>query len=475
MLKPNQKNIIKFIAWALVIAILLPSMIVIGIYTFYPFKTPGDIIPNPTEEPLVYSQQDRNAFKAYLNEFLKIGLFPLGDTALNQLAGFFLTAFSRARIPAEKVLAFGQYLKDNNSQVALYIEKLLGYLEEDQSQFKLKEEVDGLTFFNELTIIVSAIMQILDACNFSVEETGRVYFEFLYQVGNVEYHNALTELGKGGFVTLYNSIYAAFILSKLDLSSGYSDNDLEQMRSAFYQVGFDYIQLYSKLGDYAIETVLGTKFLLIPEDNSEISEEEINVYNQAMQSLDGLCSFSLLVFSEFSVSISNEFYSNSAKYAEQDSSQYLILAALQGARSAKVALLSAYSNDANEKIKDQQALIDAYANAYKQSRNFIASIRGQEEYNIDHSQDIKDYLKNIYDLAENYPDITTLQDVQELSPAQQEELLAKIDLLLQIDEQVLTLPQELSGILLANILFKILDIEGFLKRLAEKELMEGLG
>ena len=465
----HKKYLIKAIAWVLVIAVLLPSIVLIGIYTYYPFQLPSDEIPNPKEEPLVYELQTRNDFKALLNNFLKIGIFPLGDAALEQLSSFFLTAFSRARIPPEQVLAFGQYLADNGAGVSSYIEKLLGYLALADEQQPLGQGADGLTFYNELTIIVSAMAQMLAECNFSIEQTGKVYYELLYQIGDTQYHKALVELGKEGFITLYNSINTALSLKTLDFSSDISQTDLEQMRSAFYQVGSDYIKLYNRLGDNAIETVLGTKFLFLSAEDGEIDNEEIELYNQTIQSLDGLASFSLLVFSEFSKQAGNDFYSNVAEYAKEGCPEYAILAALQGARSAEVALGAAFGNQKNEKIKDRQSLVNAYANAYKSARNLIAWTREQEEYTIDHSQDIEDYLDIIYGLSQDYTDINTTEDIEKLTPEKQEDLFAKAALLTQIDEQVLLLPQELSGILLFNILLEITDVREFLLRLAQEQ------
>lgn len=474
-LSQNKKELIKLIAWALTIVILLPSMIVIGVYTFYPFDTPSGEIPNPAEEPLVYGQHVHNAFKTSLDSFFRTGIFPLGDATITQMTGFFLTAFSRARIPEEKVLAFGQHLKNNSNQVFPYILKLIDYLDTEASEPTLKEGVHATVFFNELTIISSALLELLNTSGFTEDEIGKVLYEALFQIQDIEYHNALLQLGKNGFTTIYKSIYALLSLNKIDLASGYTDADLRQIRSAFYQIGDDYISLYSTLGDAAIETVIGTTFLALPEGIAEIDANHIAIYNQAIQSLQGLVSFSLLVFSEFSINISNEFYINSTKYAEQNLQEYLILATLQGARSAKVALQAAYNNTANDKIKNEQALLSAYANAYKESFNLTAILNGEGEYDIDHTQDIKEYIDNIYDLANNYRDIITLENVQALTPQEQDVLLAKIALLSQVDEQVLAVPSDLAGVLLVNIFFKIIDLQGFLQRMAEKQLLEELG
>ncbi len=474
-LLPNKKYLIKLIAWALTIVILLPSMIVIGIYTFYPFKIPSDVIPNPLEQPLVYPRQTHNDFKTSLYNFFKIGIFPLGDVTITQLAEFFITAFSRARIPKEKVETFGQNLENNGDQVALYMERLLDYLDNKETGLTLKEDIDALVFYNELVGIATAVIQLFIDSGFTEDEIGKVLYEFLFQVPNTEYHNALLELGKNGFATIYKSVYAALSLSEIDFGAGYTEQDLRQMRSALAQMGYDYIKVYNALGNSAIETIIGTKFLILSEDTDEITPDEIHSYNQAIQSLDGLFSFSLLVFSEFSLKTTNGFFANVAEYAKAENKAYLILYALQGARYASSALQSAYNNIANDKIKNKQDLISAYANAYKESRNLISKIKNQEIYDVNHTQDIKDYLDNVDYLAENYANITTIQDIDNLTEQERKELLEKIALLSQIDKQVQDTPQELVGILLVNILFKVIDLQGFLAQIATQQLPEGLG
>ncbi|MGI6213232.1 MAG: hypothetical protein ACOYIQ_01620 [Christensenellales bacterium] len=452
----------KIIVWALVILLLLSSVILIGIYYFYPFpENNEEPIPDPGEGPLVYGQEVLQGFHNSLQVFLQNALF-LNRANAEQLVRFFLTAFSRARVPGEKVLAFGQYLAVHWKEADTYLERVIGYLEEDGSGIKVREGVDIYTFYGEIAIISVALINMLDACGFSRGEIGATLFEFLYQIPDAEYHAALLSLSKQGFITLYDSIYAVLAVANADFSAGYTPEGLRRMRSGMYQIGGNYINLYNDPGSETIEGVFGVRFLVLPEDVGEIEEEQLAAYNDAIASLDGLIGFSLLFFSEFCVRATDELYENAAEYAQNKEEDRLIISALQAARSARSALDSCYANSKNTVIKNDAQLVSAYALMYEKFGSLTGAGGG------DYSSDLQEYLDILFSLAgDEYKDIDTLAKAGNLDEDTKGALLGKIEQLSEIDEETKAFPAKVAGVLIFNIAFKVLDVKGFLEELAQ--------
>ena len=363
-IKLDKKTTSKIIAYALIVSLLLASITLYGVYNFREREEKPDPI-EIIDAPIVYSEITRITFISDIYTYIYrvfSGFIPKATS--DRIASLMLDAFSRARIPSEQVLAIGSFIAAGDKATTDFFGKILSYIDFEASEFQgrivFKEGVKASTLYGEIAMIGQTMLNLLQQANLSATDSARVVYEILNQIPDSKYKQALSEVGRDGFVTLFLSVYQGVELLNSGLDSSYTEAQIRQLQQSFYQVASDYIELYNSIGYEAIETLLGNAYYTIPEDSETYPEEIIEQYNQIIESIYGMTSFSLLVLSEFMVNSDTLTFEYTIKYInaeDEEKEDYMILSSLLIARSFTVALDSAFSNPQNDLFSSRNDLI----------------------------------------------------------------------------------------------------------------------
>lgn len=469
------------IATILVIALLVATIIV-----SIPEKTDykgvlkkEDVEKNQT---VIYGLETENTFKADVSKFLENMVASFFDTmngyedtevpirnsyAISQPI---LSIFSRSAVPSDKLLSFGSYLRNMDTDYA--IESLWFFF------VKFEDNGDGTydaRFANTSELAENltkvdfgvGINDVISSTALTAEEVGRLFYELIYFLGDSEQQEMLSSVGRSNFVNLFvasTTIYEAYVEFSL---VGGSLSDARLLGELAYEMGAELDTLIDEVG---VSTLLTALYLNADTavDNTKLKEflvssgidvstmadiEEVNV---ALRAGINLAEFVVYFLRTALMEVGNAPFEYLALYhaGEENAEEYLYLHRITLAR----AIYNGMDTSLNSGviIKTEDALLEAMVNFKLTSEEVEEEVVDREARKQEIKAYLGEYLNVIKSLATDFDEVDSIEDIRSLSASDLAKLKAHSDFIMDFNYNELTTGTDtLVSTLFINVIFNV--------------------
>lgn len=479
----TSRNVMILVATILVIALLVATVLV-SIKPKTDFEGVLEYQDVVKTDSVIYSLQTENAFKAHVSRFLENMLASFFDT----MEGFegtnisiknssaisqpLMEIFSKSAVPSDKLLNFGEYLENMDSDQAV-IDIWLFFI-------KFEEQPDGtykgrfatsLELAEMLTGKIDfgyAIADIVDNTALTAEEVGRVFYELIYLFGDSEQQSLLGSVGRGSFVNLFvatTTIYEAYLEFSL---KGGTLSEARVLGELAFQLGAELDSLIDEVG---VGTILGALYLNANTavDNTALMEflteagidtstlADIDEVNVALKAGINLSEFVLYFMRTALMEMGNAPFENLALYysgEKENEDDYLYMYHISLARAVTKGMDNALTN--GNIIKDKDALTGALANFKLTAEDVGGDILNPTARKEELKGYFASYLQTLESLNNDFESVENVEDIAMLSTEDKQKLMELSNFMVDFNYNELTTgTDELISTIMINVAFNI--------------------
>lgn len=472
----------------MVAAILVIALLVATILISIPPKTDykgvlkaGDVTKDSS---IIYSLKTENEFKSDISRFLENML----ASFFNTMEGFegnaptinnsyavsnpIISIFSKAAIPSDKLLNFGKYLKNMDSDSAvLDIWMFFIRLEENpdgtfSGRFATATEL-ALAFTTELDFGY-ALSDIIQNTALTAEEAGRILYELIFIFSDAEQKDILNIIGRATFVNLFVSattIYEAYVQFSL---IGGSLTDARLIGELAYQMGAELDNLINEVG---VATILTAIWLNseTASDNTALKEflkkagvdtstlADIDEVNAALRAGINLAEFFVYFARTTLMEVGNATFEYLAIYyagERENVEHYLYMHRLTLARAITKGMDKAIQE--GNLIKTKEKLIESLANFKLCSEDVAGDIPDVALRRSELQEYFGEFIDTVYKLSNDFVNVESVEDIALLDESELQNLKACSDFLSEFNYNELTTgTDDLMSTIMINITFNV--------------------
>ncbi|MDD3946789.1 MAG: hypothetical protein PHI19_03010 [Clostridia bacterium] len=393
-----------------------------------------------SDAPFQYEAVTRTAFVFDFEKFLAVVFMKdiidstnaMGISLAQQWGTIVIDAFRRARVPSEKLLAFGKYLANTadefsqevfheDPEKASLVVVIWALLNEDPQGdllYQVAGAVDWVALYNEM----------ITETGLNPEEAGRVLYQLALALAEGSDKQLIADLGERSFVVLFSqTMVAATEISML--TSGSTLASARMVAEVLYELGAEYRNIIETFGIENLNNLFGSVYLDELLADTNYSDHVLSAFTESKE----LFGFAVAFLSEMFTVLDNQIAYSYYNYLHEENSNQayaecaLILAAAieQGldyaygvtgldevALGLKIAGINAHLNLVSEPEADyEQKLIEETAEITRAYGKLIqlteleaeASAAGYEEFlkNPKKVQEIADCAQEVLGYAPN--------------------------------------------------------------------------
>ncbi len=484
MAKEQVSRIMFFVVAIMLIVALIVATVLVSIKPKDDFKGVLKFDDVIKEETVKYGIETEGAFKqdvtAFLNNMLAsfIGsIYELKDVEITipgsaSVSNPLISIFSKASIPADKLLNFGEYLKNLDTDDAI-VEAWLFLIElEEQSDGSFKARFStpselAKKFTKDINFSY-AITDVVANTALTAEESGRLFYEIAVTIADEEQREVLTSVGRQNLVNIFVStttIYEAYVTFSL---VGGTLRDARLIGELSYELGASLDEVINEVGMSKLLLAI-----MLSEDkvtdNSKLAEFLTNAgvdsstladmleVKDAFSSGVELAEFVVYFMRTTLMEVGNSPFEHLALYYEGENENvenYLYMYQLSLSRAIKKGMDYAFQN--GTKIKDENDLVTALANFKFSSEDVSAEITNKEQRLEELTVEFQQYFDHLTALAESFESIVTVDDIASLAETEVVALKEHSDFLNDFNYNELTTgTEDLLTTLILNMAFNV--------------------
>ncbi|MBQ8178509.1 MAG: hypothetical protein IJ033_04870 [Clostridia bacterium] len=479
----NSRNIMLVVA-AILVIVLLVATILVSIKPKTDYKGVLDYDKVVKTDSVIYSLETENTFKAHVSKFLENMLASFFDS----MEGFegarptiknssaistpILTIFSKSAIPSDKLLNFGEYLRNMNTDDAVmdiwlfFIKPVENPDGTVNGRFATNAELAEM-LLGEVDFGY-AITDVVENTALTAEEVGRVLYELIYVLGDEEQQALLGSVGRGSFVNLFvatTTIYEGYLEFSL---SGGTLSEARVLGELAFEMGAELDALIDEVG---VPTILGALYLNsnTAVDNSALKKfltqsgvdtstlADVDEVNTALRAGINLSEFSLYFLRTALMEMGNQpFESLSIYYSgeKENARDYLYMYHVSLARAVAKGIDSALSSGTI--IKDKDSLIQGLANFKLTAEEVAGDIANPDARKSELREYFASYLDALESLNSGFSSVESVEDIALLSASDYQKLQELSAFMVDFNYNELTVgTDELLSTLCINVAFNV--------------------
>ncbi len=481
----NSRNVMLIVAAILVIALLVATILV-SVKPETEYKGVLNYDEVVKTDSVLYTLETENQFKSNVSRFLEKMLasffdsiegFEEAELSINKsssISGPMLSIFSKSAIPSDKLLNFGEYLKNMNTDDAVFStwRLLIKPVSEEpdgtvNGRFATSAELAEAIFSGEVDFGY-AVTDVVNNTALTAEEVGRLLYELIYLLGDAEQQTLLGSVGRGSFVNLFVSattIYESYVEFSM---AGGTLSEARMLGELAYEMGAELDALIDDVGAY---TILGALYLNsdVAIDDGALKEfltklsidgstlANVEEVNTALKAGINLSEFVLYFLRTALMEIGNEPFENLALYylgEKENSDEYLYMYHLSLARVVSKAMEESFGNGAI--IKNKDSLIESLTNFKLTAEDVSGDIADPTA----RKAEIKEYFTSYFDTLESlnsgFNDVTCVEDVALLGESDYQRLKELSTFMVEFNYNELTVgTDDLLSTIFINIAFNV--------------------
>ena len=416
---------------AIVLAVVLPLVLNRPKDLGYSYEEENAPLEYPVVETIIFNRQIRNILSVYL---------AITDKN-NHIGNYLLGVLSQARIPAEKLKPFSNYLEEFIDIVT-------------KGGSSPIQGFSGLEYH---------LMMFFEKTNFTELELGRFLYELFttITVGS-EANKLLLELGQDDFVALSsNTIFTIKMLNKM--SEGISARDARALQGIIYSLGVNYLNVLDKLGFENFEKLLGFDYDRQKDDTS-MDEEEWQTYSKTMSMVKNKVSNLFYILSQamthtsaYGFELLSMYFSIEDK-STYEAEQYLILSHVEIAKAIKKGLDNSFEKAEITGVGETQEFIQSYSELIVQFQIFMDMTHSKESDYGALEEDAYSQLESFISYVELLSFYEKI-DFYQIDDDNYQNLLQAAQGLWNMNESMESFVDELLTTLFANFVFNFVSLD----------------
>lgn len=279
-----------------------------------------------SDAPFKYEIAARRAFILDFEKFLAVifsndfiqAVNSAGLSVAQESGNAVIDAFRRARVPVEKLLAFGDYLEVSANDIrmgfdppenASVILALYGILSKDNGDdilAALLSSVDYAAFYK----------QIIAQTGLNPEEVGRVLYQLALAMSSGEDKQLIAELGEHSFVVLFSLSLVAGEEVTL-LASGSTLASSRMVTELLFELGTEYRRIIDTFGIDNLNKLFGNVYIDEVLQQKDYTSDVIGAFEDSKE-LFGFC---IAFFSEMLTTLDNKIADTYYSYTQATGGQ----------------------------------------------------------------------------------------------------------------------------------------------------------
>lgn len=434
---------------AISLSVALPIILRKPIDTGYSFEN--------ERKPLEYGAVNKLIFNNKISDILKYSFY-ISDNN-NYLGNALLSAMSRARIPTDKMKAFGDYLAE-----FVTLLKGSGFSVPSGEFEEEKEQEDSL--FSNFDYHFRAFFE---KTGFSETELAGFLYELATDLASeTSYADTLNLLGRDDFITLTSNTIFCYKMLTDATREGTSPSDARALQAIVYSLGSNYIKIIDKLGFENTEKLLVLDFDT-EKEYENLTQEEYSEFSAAMT--ESKNKIANLFYTLGSIMKQTDAYSFELLFSYisdregADAQEQLVLSHIELSKAIKSGIEASYIHSAKTGISDSESFVTEYASLFTQYKKLLHLVSKSEEQ-IDftlYNKAVENSLYSFFDTVETL----AATDPESLKGMSQEDvaiLAQRAQQLWQIVGGIEEYFDRTFAIRLANFVLKVIDIQALLEK-----------
>lgn len=439
-----------------------------------------------TNVAVIYSPQTESAFRMYVGKMLNNIASSVADQITvdgskleapeiknsKYVSEPLLNLFSKASIPTNKLLAFGEYLASLDSEQAVVevIDFLLeGDPETGTAEFASPEKLAGL--LTGKVDVIGAMEDVIKHTSLTTNECARLTYECLLSISDETASQAIETLGRDNFVTLVvslSTVYDAYLSFNM---KGGTKNEARLLGELLYETGTEIERMADTIGMDRIVAALSagqgsaidpTKLQKFLETSGYGADEIVSIerLNNAVKSASNLTA-SVLYFAESAFkAVGNDTLEALASYTESvndgtPDERYLTVYGIGVSRAAVEGVKNAMSKG----NKTEEEILSAVAALKLDTEAFSATPPEDKDARLaEIKKEFTDLYANVKLVESKYGNVSTVAAYGALSDEERAELDNAIGAIRAFDYGALTSGGgELVSVILVNVAFNAIS------------------
>ncbi len=439
-----SRIIFLVVAVTLVIALIVATVLV-SLKPEEEFKgvlTSADVVQ---ETSVYYSVETEGEFKQDVTRFLNNvlssfidSIYELKDVEItvpgsSNVSTPLINIFSKSAIPSDKLLNFGEYLKNLDTDDAVTKTWLFLIELEEQPDGKLKARFSTPSeLAQKFTTEVNfgyAVTDLVAHTALTAEESGRLLYELAVIFADDEQREVLTTVGRQNLVDIFVStttVYEAYATFSLE---GGTLRDARLIGELSYELGARLDEIINEVGisklllaimlseDKVTDNGKLAEFLTEAGVDASTLADMLEVKEAFSRGVE-LAEFVVYFMRTTLMEVGNSPFEHLAIYYEGEKANlehYLYMYQLSLSRAVKKGM--DYAFQAGTIIKNEEELVTALANFKLSSEDVSTDIGNKEERLEQLKGEFKEYLDHVTALAEGFESVVTVEDIATLSEA----------------------------------------------------------
>ena len=385
-----------------------------------------------------------------------------------------ISIFSKAAIPTDKLLAFGEYLKNIDSDEAIMAIWLYfirptenpdgtitwGFANNEQLADFLVGKVD----------FMYALKDIVSHTALTAEEAGRLIYELIRVFADEEQRTVLAQFSRGDFVSLFVSattVYESYVQFNL---IGGTLAEARTLGELAFQMG---AELQDTIESVGIKTILKALYLA---NESTVDDEKLRDFlnqsgiddstladikeaNASATAGIKLAEFVIYFFEEALMTFGNAPFEALAMYHQneggEENNYYMQLYKISLASTVCKAIDVALQK--GEQIKNRDQLVTALANFKLTAERLNAEIPDEQARLSEIKAGFNEYIDKLYAMNNDFGSIIDVDEIRALSNEDKLKLKEYVDYLDEYDYASLTMGMDdMLTTLSVNIMFNVI-------------------